>query len=341
MDILVTWAATASGGAERSTLELAEAMASAGHNVVVLWYDLGCPAPRGDLVLVRGVKSTDDYVGVVRESLPRIVLSSHRTFLLDSAAGAVPTAAVFRGTPQADSEIRILQNSPVGWRIGHVRTKEIPWQIPSTIQWVAPSRTAAAALQAMLGRHVVAISNGVTTPRRVGRPAVTGYNLAIVGRLTAWKKVDWAIGALARPDRTIHIVGDGPARPSVQRAARDANGRVILRGQVPDVAPVLDEMALLVHPNPDEGFGRVVVDAARRFVPAIVARGSGAEEQIVDRETGLVFEPNNRQSLDSAIDTFFGMPSDQQAAMGAAAAEYAEAFWPERTAHQYLRLLEK
>ncbi|WP_062648347.1 glycosyltransferase [Streptomyces maremycinicus] len=135
------------------------------------------------------------------------------------------------------------------------------------------------------------------TRRRLGLPddaCVVGG----VGRLTAGKRFDVVIHALARlpADHWLVLVGGGPEENVLRRTAHEAGvaDRVLFTGErpcVPDGTPGPDlpsltsAMDLFVSPSPEETFGLAVVEALACGLPVLYA-SCPAIERFPDRAPG-------------------------------------------------------
>ena len=133
-----------------------------------------------------------------------------------------------------------------------------------------------------------------------------GPVLACVARLEPQKGVDVAVRALHRatdgPDRpTLVVLGEGPERPRLEALARELDVRLVLPGRVPDVAAVLRQADLLVHPARWEGFGLAVLEAMLCSLPVVATNVSSLPELVVDGETGFLVPPDDVEALAAAI----------------------------------------
>lgn len=142
------------------------------------------------------------------------------------------------------------------------------------------------------------------TRRRFGldpdRPMVLGLS-----RLVPRKGFDVLIDAgarLDRPDVQVVIAGAGRDRARLERRVRhrDLTGQVRFLGRVPDgdlpaLHAAADVFAMLCRERwgglEAEGFGIVFLEAAACGVPAVAGRSGGAQDAVVDSETGFVVEP--------------------------------------------------
>lgn len=148
--------------------------------------------------------------------------------------------------------------------------------------------------------------------------------------LQAWAEVD-------RADRTLLVVGDGEARPELERltATLGLGSRVRFLGQVSDDALVACYRAADVSIVPSlalEGFGLVVLEALACGVPVIGTDVGGLAETLGRLDPGLVVGAGDARALTSRLtDAVSGsrpLPSAQQCR------RFAESFsWPEVARH--------
>jgi len=117
-----------------------------------------------------------------------------------------------------------------------------------------------------------------------------GHGLIVVARLTAQKRVDLAIAALAElrrmgPPRILTIVGDGPERPALEALARTLGiaDAVHFRGAQPPatVAHLLARADLALFPAHHEGFGLAAAEALMCGVPVVACEDGGGVLEVV------------------------------------------------------------
>ncbi len=126
--------------------------------------------------------------------------------------------------------------------------------------------------------------------------------LLYVGRLSPEKRVDWLRPVLAAlPQARLAIVGDGPARPDLERLF--AGTPTVFTGylQGEDLACAYASADLFVFPAANETFGNVVLEAMASGVPVVAARSGGILDHVDDSETGLLFAPQDQQALVAAV----------------------------------------
>ena len=141
-----------------------------------------------------------------------------------------------------------------------------------------------------------------------------------VGNVTQRKGQHLVVAALPEilrtvPDAIYVCVGSPTDRESLQRLARGlgVSDHLLLLGQVSasevvDAHAAADVFAMTSTSTGSgdvEGFGIAVVEAALCGVPAVVTRGTGAQEALADGQTGLVVD-QNPESVAQGLATLLG-----------------------------------
>jgi glycosyltransferase involved in cell wall biosynthesis len=170
----------------------------------------------------------------------------------------------------------------------------------------------------------------------------------VVGRLTASKRLDWLIDAMAgvrtqQPDAELHVVGDGPARSALEARARAAGARVVFHGRLPDADrdAVLGSAWLTVSASDGGDWGLALIEANAAGVPAIARRVPGMTDSIAHGRTGWLVD-GSAEELRVAIAQALAVLADPgiAGAMGQRARAWAARFtWP-RTADGLVRALD-
>lgn len=149
-----------------------------------------------------------------------------------------------------------------------------------------------------------------------GRPVVM-----LPGRLTRWKGQTVLIDAMTQlPGEAVALlVGEGSLRPAL--AARiDAVGlgdRVRLCGHAEDMPAALLLADLAVHASTDpEAFGRTVIEAQAMARPVIAADLGAPRETVEEGVTGWRVPPGDPAALAAAIGRALALPAAERAAMG-------------------------
>lgn len=137
--------------------------------------------------------------------------------------------------------------------------------------------------------------------------------LLMTGRMAAserYKGHDAVLDALPslarlRPEALLVIAGAGDDRRRLADRAQalGVEERVLFAGFTSEATlrELYRRSAALVLPSRGEGFGLVYLEAMREARPVVAARDSAAEEIVVDGETGLLVEPEDREALVGAL----------------------------------------
>jgi glycosyltransferase involved in cell wall biosynthesis len=165
------------------------------------------------------------------------------------------------------------------------------------------------------GQKLVMIPNGISpfTPPDLSRAALLerlrfppdAFVAMYVGRLAPQKRVDdlvWAVETLRqiRPQLRLVLVGDGPARDSLQRFARDIHCQEHVRfvGMQDDVANWLNLADVFWLASSFEGMSNSLMEAMAAGKPCVVSD-----------------IPPNRELIDQAVHGFLVPPGDTVAFM--------------------------
>jgi glycosyltransferase involved in cell wall biosynthesis len=84
------------------------------------------------------------------------------------------------------------------------------------------------------------------------------------------------------------VAGDGPLRPSLERAAATLGDRVVLAGYRSDVMAVLDAADVLVQPSRADAFPTAILEAMAASVPVVATDVGGIGELVCDGVTGTL-----------------------------------------------------
>lgn len=183
---------------------------------------------------------------------------------------------------------------------------------------IAPSRHLANAVDRWLGSSgstaVVpnAVSPNEVSPNAgsVGEPNTTtgawSGKAIWIGRLVAHKEVEKLLDALATiPSVTLEIVGDGPERLSLERAAErlGISDRVAFAGrQTHDEAMRrLARSDVLLNASSWEGLPHVALEALCLGVPVVASASGGTSEAVRSQVNGLLIDPSTAEGFADAL----------------------------------------
>jgi alpha-1,6-mannosyltransferase len=146
--------------------------------------------------------------------------------------------------------------------------------------------------------------------------------LIYAGRFTPEKKLHLLVEAVRKLGERYHLILVGAG--SDQELLRAPNVSIVpFKRDQRALARLLASCDVLVHPGDCETFGLIVLEAMACGLP-VVGTNSGGVAELVDRETGILAEPNKVDSLAGAIEAIYfrDMARMGQAARRKAAGRY-------------------
>jgi glycosyltransferase involved in cell wall biosynthesis len=138
-----------------------------------------------------------------------------------------------------------------------------------------------------------------------------------VGRLTAEKGTSVLIHAFARlkgrfPDAELVLVGDGPAKQSLQELAQSLGlcNQIRFVGWVPydELAPFYVNARVVAVPSLHESYGRVIVEAMSFGRPVVASDTEGARELIRHEQTGFIVPTSDVAAMADRIEHLLANP---------------------------------
>jgi len=237
-------------------------------------------------------------------------------FSLTAELWTLIASRMLRRPPPVVSSIRSLNLDAPAW---YWRLKRFVFR--HSAARIANARAAAAAA-AVRGRWPLeqfdVIGNGVPLPKAISAAERQSLREAIgvpegrvfglfVGRLIAVKNLPCLLDALAclpsgqRP--WIALAGDGPSREGLERRCADAalTQDVFLLGQRADATSLMQAADFLVLCSDQEGLSNALLEAMAAACPVIASNVGGNPELVEHERTGLLFLPNDRLALASAL----------------------------------------
>ncbi|MDR3125889.1 MAG: glycosyltransferase [Candidatus Nomurabacteria bacterium] len=126
-----------------------------------------------------------------------------------------------------------------------------------------------------------------------------------IGRLASWKRFDLSVAAVKKTGDKLLIVGGGPSRQALQKAAK---GQRNIKFKPPihsvrKISQILSSADGFIFTS-QEPFGIAPVEALMSGVPVIAYRNGGALDFIIDGKNGLFFKHQTVESLVEAIEKF-------------------------------------
>ena len=193
-------------------------------------------------------------------------------------------------------------------------------------------------------KRVFVVSEGLNfkplseVPKKEEHPIVV-----FVGRLRRAKRPDHAVRAfrIVRekvPDAELWILGEGSFRKDLERMAGDG---VRFFGDVGDVdrRERVGRSWVLVNPSVREGWGLNVVEANTLGLPCVSYDVAGLRDSVRDGVTGVLVESGD---VDGLADALVGVLEDEKfrLMLSSNALEYARGFSWDKTAEEFMRIIE-
>jgi glycosyltransferase involved in cell wall biosynthesis len=203
------------------------------------------------------------------------------------------------------------------------------WAAARTDRIVAVSeyvRRAIASTAPRVGARASVVRNGVDTaywaPQGSARSEGGAFRVAVVCRLTAWKRVHLAIEAAAGAGVALVIVGEGEQRGELERRARRLGGSVEFVGYQSDPRPWIAGCDVVASAARDEPLGLSVLEALSMGRPVVAFAGGGIPEIVQHGETGWLLADGSAEAMAGAFVEARSAPG-RLSAMGQAARRFA------------------
>lgn len=127
-----------------------------------------------------------------------------------------------------------------------------------------------------------------------------------IGRLVPWKGFDALVDVMPQlwklnENFKLIIVGDGPDYEKLK--CRIHNDNIVLMGKLEHgkLLELMGKAKMFVLNSGYEGLSHVIIEAMQNGLPVATSNIGGNPELVEDRETGLLFEYNNKEKIKDAI----------------------------------------
>ena len=160
-----------------------------------------------------------------------------------------------------------------------------------------------------------------------------------VGRLSREKAIEDLVKAAAGLQCVrLVIVGDGPERSRIEKAAFACGARVTMAGQQEDVAPYYAIADVLAIPSLTEGSPNALIEAMSAGVPVVATAVGGVPEIVADGESALLVKPREPVALSHAIGALLSDTDLANRIAAAARERVRQCFSPEARTQRLLDL---
>jgi len=151
--------------------------------------------------------------------------------------------------------------------------------------------------------------------------AIIGY----VGRLAPEKQVEDLAALAGLTGTRLVVVGDGPARPALERALPDAVFTGHLTGAA--LAEALASFDVFVHPGESETFGQTIQEALASGVPVVATGVGGPVDLVRSSVDGWLYRPGDLADLRGRVADLVGDEGKRRAFATAARESVRERTW--------------
>ena len=339
------------GGAERTTVEMAEAITGAGGRALVASeggrLEARLKAAGGELIELKAAsknpliirKNTRLIESLIADESIDLVHARSRAPAWSAYVAAkrteTPFVTTYHGAYSGTTGLKKRYNSVMArgdlvianseWTAAHVaEIHDIPMEkivtIPRGVDLEAfdPANVSPERISAIRAAWAIKASD-------------TRLRLVLPGRLTSWKGQSLAIDALGALDAgerdSLHLIlpGDAQGRQKYVTELEDKiiahklGGSVSIVGHTEDMPAAYAVADIILAPSTrPEAFGRVAAEASAMAKPVIVADHGGQRETVIEGQTGTRAEPGSVPALTAAIRTLMNLPANARDAMGAA-----------------------
>lgn len=125
-----------------------------------------------------------------------------------------------------------------------------------------------------------------------------------VGSFYKLKGIDLIINAIKSMDNKeieFCFIGSGDYQKELEKLSKTYNIKILNNLSQKELSIYYSQSKFLLLPSIHESFGLVITEAFYCGCSAIVSSGTGAQEQVIEGQNGLVFENGSEKSLQETI----------------------------------------
>jgi glycosyltransferase involved in cell wall biosynthesis len=339
----------AAGGAERTTIEVTEALTAAGAKSLVASaggrLEAELVKAGGELIRIDNMPTKSPLAINANAGLLARIARERNVSLIHARSRApawsalwaarrakLPFVTTYHGVYKASGSLKRLYNSVMArgeaviansdFTAAHIR-REHPWagdRIITIHRGVDIARFSPAA---------IAADRKATLAAGWGLPDTGDVIILLPARLTGWKGHREAIAAasLLRQDHPegwrMVFVGDHQGRDAYLAelnqliSANDLDNRIHIVGHCADMPAAFALAGVVIAPSIEpEAFGRVAAEAGAMGLPAIGSSIGAQGEIIVDGQTGFITPPSDPASVASAMGRLLAIGPEGRKMMG-------------------------
>ncbi|CAM1374156.1 Glycosyltransferase, GT4 family [Tenacibaculum litopenaei] len=201
-----------------------------------------------------------------------------------------------------------LERGIKGWYAQKVLHYIRQWDVISTPRvdyFIANSKYIAQRIKKIYNREATVIYPPVNTDVFTLENDKEEYYIA-ASRLVAYKRIDVIVEAFSNlPNKKLIVVGDGPEMKKLKKLAKK-NVQFVGKADQKAMIVYLQKAKALVFAA-DEDFGILPVEAQSCGTPVIAFQKGGLLETVIDGETGVFFDRQTPEAIETAIAAFESM----------------------------------
>lgn len=345
----------AAGGAERTTVEMAEAITLAGGRALVVSeggrLEDQLKTAGGELIKMKVATKNPLTIRANVAKIAALIEGEHISLI--HARSRAPAWSAYEAALRTETPFVTTYHGAYSGETGLKRRYNSVMAKGALV--IANSEWTAAHVSRVHGLaadKIITIPRGVDfaafTPEAVSAQRIenlrkawnikdvdTRLQLVLPGRLTSWKgqKVALeALGKLSVEERAnLHLIlaGDAQGRQKYLRELEDMilefklGGSVSIVGHCADMpaAYAIADIVLAPSTRP-EAFGRVAAEASAMGKPVIVADHGGQRETVLEGQTGTRAEPGSAVALVASIRALVSLTAEARKSMGLAGQNY-------------------
>jgi glycosyltransferase involved in cell wall biosynthesis len=344
----------AAGGAERTTIEVAEALVAAGATALVaskggrLEGELARVG--GELIRIDNLPTKNPLAinvnaarlaGIARDRKVGLIHARSRapawSALWAARRAKLPFVTTYHGVYNAKGSLKRLYNSVMARGDTVIANSDFTAAHLLAEHPRAKGRVVTIHRGVDIARfspHAVSSERKATLAKSWNVPLSGDATILLPARMTGWKGHREAIKAATLlkeqgvPGWRMVFAGDPQGRDTYMNElaqmirAGGLDDRVLIVGHCTDMPAAFALADIVIAPsNEPEAFGRVAAEAGAMGVPAVGSSIGAQKEIIVDGETGLIVPPSDPPALAAAIENLLKRSAEGRRIMGQAARE--------------------
>jgi len=139
------------------------------------------------------------------------------------------------------------------------------------------------------------------------------------------------------------LIGDGPYKEVLKKYVMEMNlnNAVEFKGYVENLPMQLSSSDIFVLPTLSEGFPITIMEAMAMDLPVVASRVGAISELVLDKQTGILVEPENPEALDDDIIDLLSHPDDAKKMGQAGRDRIHSMFHPKKGIEQMEALYER